>query len=208
MMGAPLLMNPNGNATTTEAMLRIARRTLPELTGWTAPGGPPLITDMGLLAAAGAAVAAATIAPDCPGVIVSAFGDPGAEALRARLAVPVVGIGQTAAEVASVEGRSFAVATHTPGLTAGIDLLMRRYGGAAYRGCWLAEGDPAGFDDPAVLDAAMLDAVERAWGAGAEAVIIGGGPLGEVALRIAPDAPCPLIQPIPEAAARLRSLLG
>lgn len=181
-------------------MLAIARHTVPDLHGWTAPDGPPLITTMDQLAQSARAVAGAEIPPDCPGVIIAAFGDPGRADLAQRLRVPVLGIGQCAAEAAAQGGRRFAVACHTPGLVPGIDALMTGYGGAAYLGCWLTE---VGAD----LDAALLAAVIRAHAAGAEAVIIGGGPLGEVAIRLAPQSPCPLIQPIPEASRRLRDLL-
>lgn len=203
-----VLMNPNSSVATTEAMVAIARRTLPGIVGWTAPGGPPLLTTMQYLAEAAERVAGAELPEGLRGVIVSAFGDPGRAALAARLGVPVVGIGQAAALAAAAGGRRFAVATHTPGLREGIDALMHGHAPGGFVGTFLTEGDPTELAaDPARLDQALLSAMQRAYDAGAEAVIIGGGPLGEAAERLRPLAPCALIAPIPEAAARLKSLL-
>ncbi len=203
-----LLMNPNSSVATTAAMVAIARRTLPGVEGWTAPGGPPLLSSMEYLNAAAELVAQAELPPGVRGVIVSAFGDPGRAALAARLAVPVVGIGQAAALAAAAGGRRFAVATHTPGLRTGIDALMRGYAPEGFLGTFLTEGEPEALAaDPPRLDDALLDAMHRAHQAGAEAVIIGGGPLGEAAERLRPRAPCALIAPITEAARLMLSLL-
>jgi len=205
-----LLMNPNSARATTEAMVAIARRTLPDVEGWTAPSGPELLVTLDYLAAAAELVAKAEIPADARGVIVSAFGDPGRAALAARLDIPVVGIGASAALAAAEGGRRFAVVTHTPGLVEGIDALMRASApGAEYLGTFLTEGDPLVLGaDPERLDAALLAAMHRAAEAGAEAVIIGGGPLGEAAERLRPLAPCPLIAPITEAAKRMQTLLA
>lgn len=202
-------MNPNSARATTDAMVAIARRTLPEVTGWTAPAGPELLVNMDYLRAAADHVARAELPAGVTGVIVSAFGDPGRAQLAARLTVPVVGIGQAAARTAAAGGRRFAVATHTPGLVEGIDALMRAEApGADYLGTFLTEGDPLALAaDPGLLDRALLAAMTRAHAAGAEAVIIGGGPLGEAAERLRPLAPCELIAPIPEAARRMAALL-
>jgi allantoin racemase len=203
-----LLMNPNSSTATTETMVAIARRSLPEVIGWTAPSGPALLTSMAYLAAAAELVAQAELPDTLRGVIVAAFGDPGRAALAAKLQLPVVGIGEAAALAASAEGRRYAVATHTPGLVTGIDALMRSYADANYLGTFLTEGDPLDLaSDPQRLDTALLSAMMRAHDAGAEAVIIGGGPLGEAAERLRPLAPCALIAPIPEAARLMLSLL-
>ena len=199
----PLLMNPNASAATTRAMLAIARRVLPELQGWTAPEGPAMITDAAALARAAALVAGAEL-PPVSGVIVSAFGDPGRAALAARLDCPVVGIGAEAAREAGRGGRRFAVVTTTPGLRAGIDALM-----GDYMGCYITPQDPlALMGDAAALDAALLEQIKRAAADGAEAAIIGGGPLGEAADRLSARAPIALIAPIPAAAAALKRRLA
>lgn len=204
-----LLMNPNSNADTTEQMVANAQRFLPRVQGWTAPDGPDLLVDPDKLTAASLLIAQAEIPAGIDGIIVSAFGDPGLADLRARLDIPVVGIGASAALAAAKGGRRYAVVTHTPELVASIDTLMRTSApGGAYLGTFLAHGNPHALAaDACALDAALLDAAIRAHAAGAEAVIFGGGPLGDAAERLRDSIPCALIAPIPEAARRLFSLL-
>ena len=207
-MATLLLMNPNSNAATTDAMVAIARTVLPGVTGWTAPEGPLMIVTEDALSRAEELVGNAEL-PEVGGVIVSAFGDPGRAALAARLSCPVVGIGQAAAFEAAEGGRSVAVVTTTPGLKDSIDAMMRGHIGAAYMGCLLTHGEPeALMRDPAVLDDALTEAIVRAAGQGAQSIIIGGGPLGEAADRLAPLSPVPLIAPIRAAARRLKAELA
>lgn len=205
-MARIILMNPNSNAATTRAMVAIASRILPGVEGWTAPSGPAMIVEQAPLEDAAEMVASADL-PPVDGVIVSAFGDPGRDVLAARLDCPVVGIGAAAARAASADGRRFAVATTTPGLERSIDALMRANSQpGTYIGCHFAQGDPhALMQAPAALDAALLAASERARAAGAEAVIIGGGPLGEAADRLADRSPLILVSPIIAAARELRN---
>ncbi|ASP20232.1 Asp/Glu racemase [Antarctobacter heliothermus] len=199
----PLLMNPNANVATTEAMVQIACQILPDITGWTAPKGPQMIVDEAALTAAGQQVAEAQL-PRVAGIIVSAFGDPGRAALAARMVCPVIGIGAASARAAG--GRCFAVATTTPNLSVPIDALMTPVGG--YLGCYLTQDDPlALMAHPARLDAALAGAVARAAEDGAEVIIIGGGPLGEAAERLSASSPVPLISPIRAACAELRDAL-
>ncbi|MDN5568649.1 MAG: aspartate/glutamate racemase family protein [Paracoccus sp. (in: a-proteobacteria)] len=197
-----LLANPNADTRMTRVMCDIAARHLALVRGWTAANGPLVIQMPSELQRAAQQVALLVPPRGCRGVIVSAFGDPGAVALAARLSCPVLGIGAAAAMAAGAGGRSFAVATTTPYLAAGIDALMSAHAGQGrYLGCFLTEGPAlAVMGDPTALDRALLIAATRAADAGAQAVIIGGGPLAQAAERIAPLCPVPLIQPIPEAA--------
>lgn len=194
-----LLLNPNGAQSATDAMLTIARRYLPAVEGWTNPEGPAMITEPKALRLAGEQIGK-VILPDAAGIIVAAFGDPGAEVLSKRFDCPVVGIGAAAAKAAALDGAAFAVATTTPDLRVPIDALMLAQGGDRYLGAFMTEGDPLGLlQNPSALDAALIDAVARAQDAGAERVIIGGGPLASAAERIGAEVKMPLIQPIPEA---------
>jgi Asp/Glu/hydantoin racemase len=150
-------------------------------------------------------------ADQCDGIIVAAFGDPGLRAVREMLAVPSVGIGESAMVLAAAGGRRFGVATTTPLLKAAIDALPRHLGlQAGYTGSRFADGDPqALMRDPARLRAALADAVEACITQdGAEAVIIGGGPLGEAARELQPMFAVPVIAPIPSAVARIIGLIG
>ena len=197
------LINPNTSAATTEAMRRIAARAAPiaEVAGLTAPFGAPLITDAEALAIAARAVTA--LAPQLAGfdaVIVAAFGDPGLEALRERLPTPVTGIAEAAMREAARNGRPFAVATTTPELRSGIDAKAVREGRRTYLGTWVTPGDPAVLmADPPALAAALEAACWKAIDAGARAVVIGGGPLGEAAEVLSGRLPVPVIAPIPAA---------
>lgn len=190
-------------------MVAIAKCILPDVQGWTAPAGPALLTSMTVLRAAAEHVAAAEVPDGIGGIIVSAFGDPGRAALAARLDIPVIGIGESAALAAASGGRRFAVVTHTPELVVGIDMLMRATTpSGAYLGTFLTDGDPLTLSaDEKALDAALLAATYQAWSAGAEAVIVGGGPLGQSAERLCNLAPCDLVAPIPEAARRMLFLM-
>ncbi len=99
-----LLANPNANPVTTAAMCAIAAPWLADLQGWTAPTGPQVIVTPDQLDRAADGIAALHPPAACRGVIVAAFGDPGADRLAARLAVPVIGIGAAAARAAAQGG--------------------------------------------------------------------------------------------------------
>jgi Asp/Glu/hydantoin racemase len=102
------------------------------------------------------------------------------------------------------------VATTTPALAARIDALMTTQNPSQpYLGCFLTEEEPeALMADAQALDTALLGAIRRAAASGAEQVIIGGGPLGEAALRLASQSPVPLIHPILAAAQEALDRLG
>ncbi len=199
-----LLANPNANPVTTAAMCAIAAPWLADLQGWTAPTGPQVIVTPDQLDRAADGIAALHPPAACRGVIVAAFGDPGADRLAARLAVPVIGIGPQP-RGRRRRGARLCGRDHHP-CPAGPD--RRADAGAARPLSGLShDRQPDVMRDPDALDHALLDAVMRAAAAGAEAVIIGGGPLAQAAVRLAPLSPVPLIQPVPEAARAMARLL-
>ncbi len=210
-----LLINPNTSEATTARMVDIARRFVGQrvrVEGATAPFGPPLITDEPGLAVAAEAVESlvdAIVDREPDGVVVSAFGDPGLEAARARLRCPVVGIAEAGMSEATVDGQRFSVATTTPDLVAAIKRRAEGYGlGRLFLSVRLTEGDPATLmASPDALRKAMRKAVQDAIDLdAAEAVVIGGGPLAEVAREIVPEFTIPVIEPIPAAIRRLGSM--
>lgn len=197
------LVNPNTDSDVTRTMCGIAdREGLGQVTGFTAGFGARLITDEASLARAAQAVLA--LAPKLGGfrgVIVAAFGDPGVTALRQRLSVPVTGIAEAAMRAAGRNGRRFAVATTTPDLRASITAAAGGGGHANFAGVWITPGDPVSLTGNAeqlvvALQAACDAAIREG---GAEAVIIGGGPLAQAAQALRGRLPVPLIEPIPEA---------
>lgn len=209
-----VLVNPNTSQATTDRMVEIARRTAgagAEIKGLTVGSGADLITDEAALATAGEAVAAmigALTSGEPDGVLISAFGDPGLEAVRSACSCPVVGIAEASMIEAGRGGRRFAVATTTPDL---VDLIHKRaelYGfGAQFTSVRTTPGDPAALmsrtdDLVSALAEAVREAVELD---GAEAVIIGGGPLGGAACDLSRMLDVPVIEPIP---AGIRVLLA
>ena len=201
-----ILANPNTSIATTAAMARIARTVLPDVTGWTAPSGPEMILSEAALAGAADLVAAMEVPGDARGVIVAAFGDPGREALARRVGCPVIGIGEAAAREAARHG-AFAVVTTTPGLAGAIDALMIATIGSGYLGCLVTDADPLSLmSDPVALDAHLADRIADAAAAGARAVVIGGGPLGEAAERLSGGVPLPIVNPVKAAAREMRLL--
>ena len=216
-----LLLNPNTNATTTQMMVDIAQACFPPgftVTGITAQTGVPMIVNEAEMQAAVLEVertwlranADTSIATAWDGVIISAFGDPGIARVRATAKVPVVGICESSLLDGAAGGRRFGVATVTPALAdliqADIDRLQL---GALYTGIRLTEEEPRALAaDPAKLLQTLTDAARLCLEAdGADAVVIGGGPLGQAAIEIQRQLDAPIIAPIPSAVRRLLKAL-
>jgi len=199
------LVNPNTSIATTDVMVQIAAETAgarATVLGHTATFGVTLITEPSALAEAAKAVAAlAPVLHYADAVIVAAFGDPGLDALRAALDVPVTGIAEAAMAEAAKGERRFAVVTTTPHLCDQIAETASRYRHRRFAGTWTTPGDPSALmADPAALEAALAGAIKQAVReGGAEAVVIGGGPLAIAARVLAATAPVPLIEPVPAA---------
>ena len=187
-------------------MLAIARAAAPAgtvLSGATARHGAALITDEAQLAIAATAVLdfLAGSAPIADGVVIAAFGDPALAAARERLACPVTGIAEAGMAEAAAGGRPFAVATTTPALAPAIAAAAESYGhGRLFRGVHLTPGNPVSLmSRPDRLEEALTEACRAAVRAGAEAVVIGGGPLATAARAIASKLPLPVVEPVPAA---------
>ncbi|CAJ0790141.1 Hydantoin racemase [Ralstonia mannitolilytica] len=211
-----LLINPNASEATTSMMVRIAQDSAPAgctVVGATAANGPSMIVNEAELAAAAAEVVHTWRAAQIPyaGVIISAFGDPGVAAVReASAPVPVVGICEASMYEAAEGGRRFGVATVTPDLVAAIDAKAHELGlGARYTGVRLTSGEPRALAANAqALAQALAHAVQACIDDGAQAVIIGGGPLGQAALSLAHRFDVPIVAPIGAAVRRLAAQLA
>ncbi|MFI8519563.1 aspartate/glutamate racemase family protein [Streptomyces sp. NPDC085481] len=216
-----VLINPNTSAATTRMMTTVARRALAgsgiRVRGVTVTTGPVMLTDPASLRAAAPQVVAAAhealTAGDCAALLVAAFGDPGVTELRsAALGVPVLGIGEAALAEAASGDRRFGIATTTPRLAAAIAAHVERLGlTSRYTGARFTPGAPEHLAAHPEKQLAALEAAVHACAVrdGAEAVVIGGGPLGETAevLR-ARGLTLPVIAPIPTACRRIAGLLG
>jgi allantoin racemase len=211
-----LLINPNSNQATTAMMVRIAQSAASgdiEIIGATAPHSPQMIVDPGALAAAGPQVVevGSGLSKDVSGIIVSAFGDPGIADLRQKVSIPVVGIAEASMLEASKNGRRFGVATTTPKLAASITAKAAELGVAKFfTGVRLTSGDPVQLAaEPDRMTEALRQAVSECVELDkAEAVVIGGGPLGNAATALTPMFTIPVIAPIPAAVHRLMGILG
>ncbi|MBH5388442.1 aspartate/glutamate racemase family protein [Bradyrhizobium diversitatis] len=211
-----LLINPNSNEATTAMMVAIARSAAADgfdIAGATATRAPTMIVSADELEAAAPEVEeiARARSGECDGMIVAAFGDPGLAGIKVTTKLPAVGIGESSMLEAAENGRRFGVATTTPLLKAKIDalpdaLVLRSH----YTGTRFAEGDPHELmRDPSLLRTALAGAVEACIAQdGAEAVIIGGGPLGEAAGALQPIFTVPVIAPIPSAVRRIIRLVA
>lgn len=200
-----ILVNPNTSSATTAAMVSIAEAAAVEgvaVEGITARFGVPLITHAAALRRGAEAVMA--LVPELQGagaVIVAGFGDPGLEELRAALACPVTGIAEAGMAEAVLGGRRFAVVTTTPDLRDVIAAKAASEGHSGFVGTWVTLGDPAAvMADPGKLEAALAAAcLEAISEGGAQAIVIGGGPLAVAARALAGTLPVPLVEPVPAA---------
>lgn len=208
-----LLLNPNTSASVTQDMVNIARFAAPdlEIAGLTAPFGAKIITTPEALENGAKAVAAmvADFPKGATAAISAAFGDPGLELMRRNLSVPVAGIGEASFLEAAEGGCPWAIVTTTPLLDQAIATRVRASGmGAHYLGCRFTPGDPLALTfDPNRLRQALADAIRRAVADGAQAIVIGGGPLARVARDLAPEFSVPIIEPIPAATRLIRKRL-
>jgi len=211
-----LLINPNSSQATSDMMHAIAltaldaRMAVETVTARRAPS--MIVTPEQLTASAAEVVELGTAhGRDCAGIIVSAFGDPGLAELRRKVAIPVVGICEASMIEASQGGRRFGVATSTPDLIEAIGQRAHDLGLAhLYTGIRCTEGDPVALAaDRALLTEALAGAVSDCIRLdGAEAVIIGGGPLGQVAEALRLRFHKPVLGPIPSAVERIIDLIG
>ncbi len=210
------LINPNTSRTTTAMMTEIARKYLSKefsVEGVTATRGVPMIlNDTELTAAASGVVEMGLAASkNSDGLIVSAFGDPGLERLKALSGTPAVGICEASMLEASAGARRFGIATVTPDLVASFAAKAQFLGFAhLFTGTRLTSGDPQELaSDPARLNAALEIAVRECLQRdGAEAVIIGGGPLGQAADDLQHALSAPVIAPIRSAVTLLLSRIA
>jgi allantoin racemase len=109
-----LIVNPNTSASVTHWLAEEAKRVADEnveVKAVNAPSGLSAIqTPDELLQAAQVVVAAIEGHADADAAIIGAFGDPGLTDARARLAIPVVGLGEAGLRAAA-DGRRFSIVT-------------------------------------------------------------------------------------------------
>lgn len=216
-----LLINPNSNADTTAMMQSSAQEQLAtdslRVVGLTAAGTPPMITDpFALEAAVGPVLAtvheylAGPRGSEVSAIIIGAMGDPGRAELAAGLPIPVIGIGQAAILEASNGGRRFAMATSTPELVGSLTALVQTHRRTEwFCGVELTGSGPLELaQDTEEQFRQLREAARAATARGASAVIIAGGPLSEMARRIAESEAVDIIEPVPSACRMVRDALS
>lgn len=199
-------------------MRKYAADELPEyvVLGTTAEKGPPMIIEDKALRdsrqhVVRAALKALDEHPDIVAVVVGAYGDPARDILAELLDIPVVGIGQASIMEAERLSHRFGIATSTPKLAESISSLVAKTakGKDTFVGTFFTKSDPIALSrDPERQYAELREAVNLCVSHGAEAVIIGGGPLSDSARKLRTLDATQIIEPIPAACAIVRRLLA
>ncbi|HPH12484.1 MAG TPA: aspartate/glutamate racemase family protein [Burkholderiaceae bacterium] len=199
------LINPNTSTKATALMLSSARLGLPpqvQVEGRTARQGTVLITNQTALDEAATLVADYGVEVAAEGfdaLIISGFGDPGLEALRQRVNIPVFGIAQAGISEAAHGGRRYAIVTVTPDLLASLEQAAKTHGqDGTLVSIRFTDGPLAAvMSTPQDLEVALLSACETAMNVDlAQAIVIGGGPLAQAAQAIAERLHIPVIDPV------------
>ena len=175
-----VVLNPNTTVAMTNAVVARMAPLLPGavLHGLTAPHGPPVIDSRGSFAVG--AVSAVDLLGDVPAgtdaVLLACFGDPGLAEMRARCAVPVVGLAEAAILEAVSGGRRFAIVTAGAAWVPMLRECVAGYGAAGLLvDVFALDGNGADLRrDPAFYGAAVGGFAARALGEGAEVLILGG----------------------------------
>ncbi len=164
----------------------------------TAPFGLPLIVTRADWMVAGPPTVAALAARrgQFDAAVVACFGDPGVEAARELLDVPVIGISEAAFHAACLLGRRFGIVSFTAALKPMFEDCLERAGLAAR--CAGFRMGPAFSGDPGRVAEERRDAIlelcrESIERDGAEVVILAGGPLAGLAPQLAQDVAAPLV---------------
>ncbi len=210
-----LVVNSNTTPAVTERIAGEARRAAAagtEVTAVSAPFGLPLIVTASDALVAGTATLAALGAArgSYDAAIIACFGDPGLEAAKERVGVPVLGISEAAFHAAAMLGRRFGVVCFTRALVPMYEDCLARRGLAAR--CSGFRSGPAFSGDPGTVAedraAMVLELIEEAVRLdGADVVIVAGGPLAGLARSLAPHTAVPLIDGVTAAVALAEALV-
>lgn len=179
----------------------------------TAPFGLPLIVSRADWLVAGPATLAA-LAQRRGGfdaAVIACFGDPGLDAAKELLDVPVLGISEAAFHAACMLGRRFGVVSFTAALRPMFEDCLAHHGLAAR--CAGFRMGPAFAGDPGrvaeerrgLIVTLCRQSVEQD---GAEVVILAGGPLAGLAPVIAPEVAVPVVDGTSAAVRLAESLIG
>ncbi|MBR0684189.1 Asp/Glu/hydantoin racemase [Roseomonas eburnea] len=210
-----LVVNSNTTASVTErigAAARAAASPGTEIMAVSVPFGLPLIVTRADWLAAGPATLAALAAHrgGYDAAVIACFGDPGLDAAKELIDVPVLGISEAAFHAACMLGRRFGVVSFTAALRPMFEECLAHHGLAAR--CAGFRMGPAFSGDPGTVAEDRLDLLaalcaESADRDGAEAIILAGGPLAGIAPALQPRVAVPLVDGT-QAAVRLAEAMA
>jgi Asp/Glu/hydantoin racemase len=211
-----LLANPNTSESVTAriaAAARLAASPGTEIIPVTAKSGVPYIVTRAEAAIAAVATLElmAAHAAGCDAAVVAAFGDPGLEAARELLPIPIMGLAEASVLSACALGRRFSLICFLPDFipwyhdsVARTGLLDRL---ASIRAATSAFKDLATVQDDLEPDLVEL-CRHAAETDGADVVILAGAPLAGLAPRIARSVPVPVIDGEMAAVRQAEALAG
>ncbi|MGG5885698.1 aspartate/glutamate racemase family protein [Falsiroseomonas sp. HC035] len=211
-----LVVNSNTTDSVTArigAAARAAASTGTVVQAISAPFGLPLIVSRADWLVAGPATLAALAAHrgHYDAAIIACFGDPGLDAAKELLDVPVLGISEAAFHAAAMLGRRFGVVSFTTALRPMFEDCLAHHGlGARCAGFRMG---PAFAGDPGLVAEERAEllvelcrqSVEQD---GAEAVILAGGPLAGLAPVIAHRVQVPLVDGTAAAVRLAEAMVG
>ena len=210
-----LIVNSNTTESVTTRIGAAARAVAPagvEIDCVSAPFGLPLIVTRADWLVAGPATLAALAARrgHYDAAVIACFGDPGLDAAKELLEVPVLGISEAAFHAACMLGRRFAVVSFTKALRPMFEDCLDHHG-LRERCCGFRMG-PAFSGDPGTVAEERRDLLiglcrEAVEVDGAEVLILAGGPLAGLAPVLQPHVPVPLVDGT-QAAVRLAVALA
>jgi Asp/Glu/hydantoin racemase len=211
-----LVVNSNTTDGVTQRIAAAARAAASpgtEIEAVSAPFGLPLIVTRADWLVAGPATLAALSARrgHYDAAVIACFGDPGLDAAKELLDVPVLGISEAAFHAAAMLGRRFGVVSFTAALRPMFEDCLAQHGLAAR--CAGFRMGPAFAGDPSRVAEERAELLVELCRAsveedGAEAVILAGGPLAGIAPVLAPRVPVPLVDGTAAAVRLAEALVG
>ncbi|MFU8925780.1 aspartate/glutamate racemase family protein [Acinetobacter puyangensis] len=205
-----LLINPNSSDATSQMMVNIINKILPDHIHFdviTARNTPLFINSEEALKLAQEEVISLAQKHylNYDGIIIGAYGDPGLRELRAQLDIPMTGLFEASFLEAKKLKRKFAVVTVTPHLLAYLSQQAEQLGtDNNFLGFYCTEQFTAeALQQSDLLYAAVVKWTQLAVTEGADTIIVGGGPLGQLAIEMRKEFDYSVIAPLESAVKKL-----
>jgi allantoin racemase len=210
-----LIINPNISESVTHLIETEARASAPAdavLTMMTAPFGVAYIETRfeAMIGAYATAQLASEHGSGHDAVIVAAFGDPGLDALREVLPMPVLGMTESALASACLLGQKFSIIAISQRIQAWYRQVVESHGLAGRLASIRALDEPLANIGSVQDDheAALRQLIERAVDEdGADVIIVAGAPLAGLARRLRGTLPVPVVDGVSSAVRHAISLI-